>query len=216
MPDFTLRTVDQLRSLYHQPGKLVRAKVRPELDPASRAFIERAPFVLLATVAADGGVDVSPRGGPPGFVRVLDEGQVAIPDLNGNNLLYSLENVVATGQVGLLFVLPGQDETLRVNGHAAVSTDPELLDGFTAELRRPKTAVVVDVDEVFIHCAKAFRRGEVWDPDSWDRHRAGPDAVAILACQLGLDDGDSLRAGLERGYTRELALDRPGVDENQP
>ena len=209
MSDYLLRTVDDLRAHYHQPSRLVKAKVRPELDPNSRAFIERAPFVLLATVAADGGVDVSPRGGPPGFVRVLDGNRVAIPDLNGNNLLYSLENIVATGQVGLLFVLPGQDETLRVNGHAAVTTEPAVLDSFTAELRRPKTAVVVDVDEVFIHCAKAFRRGEVWSPDSWDRHRAGPDAVSILSCQLGLDDGESLRARLEEGYAQELAADRP-------
>ena len=202
-----VETVEQLRGMYRPPSELVRAKVGAGLDVVSTAFVERSTFVLLATVGGDGRVDVSPRGGPSGFVRVLDDGSIAIPDLNGNNLLDTLRAVVETGKVGMMFVHPGREETLRVNGQAYVTIDPELLAGFTTELKVPKCAIVVQPTEVFIHCAKAFRRGEVWKPESWPSFHDAPDAIDVIRCQLNLDDDAALRANLQQGYADELADD---------
>jgi uncharacterized protein len=208
MDNTRITTVEALRGMYREPSEMVRAKVQPSLDPLSTKFIERATFLTIATVGSDGRVDVSPRGGPSGFVRVLDDGSIAIPDLNGNNLLDTLRAVVETGRVGMMFVHPGRDETVRVNGDAYVSVDPELLGGFTAELRTPKCAIVIQPVEVFIHCAKAFRRGGVWKADTWPSFEDAPDAVDIISCQLGWDGQDSsLRTGLQRGYEMELYED---------
>jgi uncharacterized protein len=202
--DTRIESVEALRSLYRQPSSLVRAKVQSKLDPVTAAVVESARFVLLATTGGDGRVDVSPRGGPSGFIRVID-GRIAIGDLNGNNLLDSLTNIIDTGRVGLLVVQPGSDETLRVNGAAWISIDDQLLDGFTAELRRPKCAIVIEPDEVFVHCAKAFRRAEVWNADSWTNSL---DAVALLSCHLHLEgDPAELREQFEAGYAAELADD---------
>ena len=205
-----ITSVDELRALYRRPSALVRRKKRASIDAATRAFIETAPFVLVATAAADGGVDVSPRGGHPGFVHLLDDRHVAIPDLNGNNLIDSLTSVVETGQAGLLFVVPGRDETVRVNGPAWVTTNDELLDSFAGEVRRPKVVLVVRADEVFVHCAKAFRRGRVWDAGSWDELAAAP-GIDRIVCVQGLVDGEPehVRSALEAGYADDLAADRP-------
>ena len=163
----------------------------------------------MATADRAGHCDVSPRGGPPGFVQVLDRDRIAIPDLNGNNLLDSLRNIVSNPNVGLIFVLPGRYETLRIAGRAWITTDPVVLDGFTTELRRPKTAIGVAVDEVFMHCAKAFRRGRVWDPASWEE-AGGLGPVEQLRCQFGIETPlDELIAQFEKGYAADLALDRP-------
>jgi uncharacterized protein len=202
-------TVEELRALHRDPSALVRQKKQPLIDEAARRFIETCPFLLVATAGVDGGADVSPRGGDPGFVRVLDDRHVAIPDLNGNNLLDSLSAVITTGRAGLLFVVPGRDETLRLNGAAWVSTDPELLASFSPSIRTPKVALVVRADEVFIHCAKAFRRGRVWDPESWAELAAAPDGIDIL-CSQRLVDGpaEEVRAAAEEIYARDLARDR--------
>jgi uncharacterized protein len=208
MENQRVTTVEQLRGMYREPSEVVQAKVQAALDPLSIQFIERTTFLTIATVGADGRVDVSPRGGPSGFVRVLENGSIAIPDLNGNNLLDTLRAIVETGKVGMMFVHPGRDETLRVNGDAYISVDPELLDGFTAELKTPKCAIIVHPVEVFIHCAKAFRRGGVWQPEIWPSFGDAPDAVDILRSQLGWDGEETaLRAGLQRGYERELSED---------
>lgn len=202
-------SVHELRSLYRAPSALVRSKVKATLDPMSIAFLEVCPFLLLATAGPDGRIDVSPRGGPGGFLRVLDTGHIVIPDLNGNNLLDTLENIVVTGRVGSLFLHPGKEETLRVNGSAFVTIDDDVLDVCTAELCRPKSAIVIAPDEVFIHCAKAFRRGRVWDPTTWAETSDAPDAAAILFCQLDLGDPAPFRQQMIDGYAAELALDRP-------
>ena len=130
-----------------------------------RAFIERAPFVALGTVGSDGSADVSLRGDPAGFVRVLDDNTLAIPERPGNKLADSLTNVLETGKVGMLFIVPGVEETLRVNGTATITDDAELLEGMAVKGKTPKLAIVVDVDEAFVHCAKAFRRSSLWDPE---------------------------------------------------
>jgi uncharacterized protein len=202
-------SVEELRELYREPSALVRGKVKVDLDAASIRFIERSPFLFVGTNGADGRLDVSPRGGPPGFVRVRTDGTIAIPDLNGNNLIDTLRAIVETGFVGLLFVLPGREETLRVNGSAFVTADSKVLGEFTNELRTPKAAIVVEPHEVFVHCAKAFRRGSVWDAESWPTHADAPDAADILTCQLDLspEHDRALRDGLEKSYKTDLEAD---------
>ena len=207
--DQVLTTVDELRELYRQPSRLVQGKKVGTLDDATRTFIAASPFVLLATAAADGSCDVSPRGGPPGFVRALDDRRLALPDLSGNNLLDSLINLTSNPQVGLLFLLPGRDETLRVDGRAWVTVDTTVLDLWDEELSRPKTAVGVEVEHAFIHCAKSFRRGRVWDPSSWEELAAAPDACELLVSHMNLDVAPAdVRANLEQGYAHDLAAER--------
>jgi PPOX class probable FMN-dependent enzyme len=208
--------LDGLRALYRQPSPLVQGKVQSGLDDGSRGFIARSPFVLVGTSSADGRLDVSPRGGPPGFVRVLTgpDGAdlLALPDLNGNNLLDTFTNVVATGRVGMLFVVPGKDETLRVNGRAWVVTDDAVLDACAStDLARPKAVLGVAVDEAFIHCAKSFRRGQVWQPDSWGALADAPDGADMI-CAAGLLPGvdpELVRNQLAQGYDADLIADKP-------
>jgi uncharacterized protein len=172
-----LASADELAAMYGAPVEAVTSKIIDRLDGHCRDFIGRAPFVLVATADADGNCDVSPKGGAPGFVQVLDEQRLAIPDAPGNKLVYSLRNIVHTGRVGLLFLIPGLEETLRVNGRACVTRDPALLDRFTGEAKSPKLAVGVQVDEAFLHCAKAFKRSSLWRPEEW----AGADGLASPA-----------------------------------
>ncbi len=207
-------SLDELGELYRSPSRIVAAKKAPVIDEASADFIARSPFLTIGTVGADGGSDVSPRGGPPGFVRMLDDRHVAIPDLNGNNLIDTLQAVVATGRAGLLFMVPGMNETIRLNGAAWVTTDDAILDLWTAELRRPTSAIVVRADEVFMHCAKAFRRGRVWDPTSWAELADAPDGLAVLNAQgLVAANDAATREFLEGEYLKDLAADQPDQPE---
>lgn len=203
-------TLDELATLYRAPHPLVVAKKAGVIDDASAGILARSPFVLLGTAGADGGLDVSPRGGPPGFVRVLDQHHVAIPDLNGNNLIDSLRAIVSSGRAAILVVVPGMDETLRINGPAWVTTDASVLDLWNDELRRPTTAIVVRVAEVFMHCAKAFRRGRLWNPTSWDDLAETPDGLDVLVAQGLVSANDAAtRSYLEQSYAYDLALDAP-------
>jgi uncharacterized protein len=206
MTSSRVTTVEQLRELYREPSTLVRSKLKSEIDAISRAFLKHAPFAFVATSDGDGRVDVSPRGGPAGFLHVFDDGTVGIPDLNGNNLLDTLSNIIATGRAAMIVIHPGKEETLRVNGRAHISIDPAVLAAFTDELQPPKSAIIIEPDEVFIHCAKAFRRGNVWSTEKWST--AGPDGVDILLCQLDLKANEAeLRKNFAAGYEEELALD---------
>ena len=201
-----LTNADQLAAHYRAPSALVQRKKVGVLDEATRAFVGASPFVLVATADDEGRCDVSPRGGAPGFVRILDDRRLLIPDLNGNNLLDSARNVIANGHVGLLFVLPGRDETLRVDGRAWVSVADELRDRFP-EVRRPVSVLAVEVASAFIHCAKSFRRGRVWEQASWAELEA-PTALELLACHLSLDQPID-PAAMEKGYAADLAADAP-------
>jgi hypothetical protein len=203
-----LSTADDLRAIYRKPGAAAAGKSRASIDEASARFIARAPLVMLATSSAAGLCDVSPRGGPPGFVTVLDDTHVAIPDLNGNNRLDSLQNVVENPQAGLLFLIPGLDDTLRINGPATITMADDVLDRHHPELRRPKSALVVETRELFVHCAKAFRRSRTWQPETWAVLADAPDLIEIVACQFAIDDREALRDDLEQGYVVELAADR--------
>ncbi|MCU1401015.1 MAG: pyridoxamine 5-phosphate oxidase [Acidimicrobiales bacterium] len=210
-PTHIVADVQQLRTLYRMPHQLVIDKERPLIDDATREFIVRSPFVLVATVGGDGTADVSPRGGPSGFVQVLDDTHVAIADLSGNNRLDTLENIVTNGEVGLLFVMPGHGETVRLNGRACLSTEPTILQGFTVGLKPPKVAIVVEVTGTYIHCAKAMQRSRIWDPASWDTYADAPDGAEILVAQQVVASGvtaEMVRADLDTGYARDLANER--------
>jgi PPOX class probable FMN-dependent enzyme len=203
-------SLDELATLYREPGGIAAAKKAGALDDASVRFLARSPFALIGTQGSDGQLDVSPRGGPPGFVRVLDEHHVVIPDLNGNNLIDSLRAIVATGRAALLVVVPGKNETIRINGSAWVTTQDDVLGLWSGELRRPTTAIVVRADEVFMHCAKAFRRGGVWDPASWVALDDAPDGLDVLAAQGLVPTNDTAtREYLEGSYVADLAADAP-------
>ena len=163
----TIRDEAQLRAVLGMPTDLVRAKVRDRLDHLTRQFVERSPFLLLATSAEDGSCDVSPRGDPPGFVRILDERTLLLPERPGNRLADSLRNVLSNDRVGLLFVIPGVGDTLRVNGRATLVTDEELLAPSAVEGKVPRVGFLIEVDEVFTHCSKAFLRARLWDPETF-------------------------------------------------
>jgi uncharacterized protein len=162
-----IERVEQLREFYDAPMERAVRKDIGRLDEMARRLIDAAPMLFVATYSVEGQVDVSPRGGQPGFVTVLDEHQLAIPDATGNRRLDTLENVVESGRIGLIFVIPGRDTTLRVNGRAHVTAEPDLLERLTPVGKPPRTAIVVEADEVYAHCPKAFIRSKLWDPASW-------------------------------------------------
>ncbi|HEU4976405.1 MAG TPA: MSMEG_1061 family FMN-dependent PPOX-type flavoprotein [Baekduia sp.] len=162
-----LRTPDELAGIYEAAEPRNWRKDIGEVDELARRLIGAAPMVMVATHDADGRCDVSPRGGPAGFVTVLDEHHLAIPDATGNRRIDTLRNVVATGRAGLLFVIPGRDWTLRVNGRACVSADADLLARIAPVGKPPRTAIVVAVEELYAHCPKAFVRSKLWEPATW-------------------------------------------------
>ena len=165
--EHVLTSLDQLRELYRPPSEAVANKKLDRVVPWGRAFIEAAPFAFLATSDADGQATVSPKGGDPGFITVLDDRRLAIPDYPGNNLIDSLQNILVNPRIGIIFLIPGRGETLRVDGRAWVTTDPQVLDACSAGGRRAKTAIGVQIDQLFMHCPASFNRGHLWSPPSW-------------------------------------------------
>jgi PPOX class probable FMN-dependent enzyme len=166
-----------LRELYGQPGERAVAKERPVLNEDCRAFIAHSPFLVMGTAGADGRCDVSPKGDAPGFVVVLDDQHLAVPDRLGNNRLDGLRNVVDNPHVGLIFFIPGREDTLRVNGRARIVRDEALLERLAVAGKRPVTALVVEVEQCFMHCARAFKRAGLWEPERW------PDASNVRSMQ---------------------------------
>ncbi|WCO65687.1 pyridoxamine 5'-phosphate oxidase family protein [Iamia majanohamensis] len=207
-----LETVDDLRTHYREPGGGAVAKVIPILDHNCVAFLARCPFFVLSTADADGVCDASPKGGTPGFVRALDERHLAWADLSGNNRLDSFENLVSNPRVGILFMIPGMDETLRVNGTAEIRTDPDLCDVFAVDGRTAGVVVVVTVEEAYIHCAKALRRSALWSPDAWPDLEGLPTAGCMLREHADIDaEGSVIDAALDEDA--KATLWRPGGAE---
>lgn len=188
--DTTITTVDGLREIYRPPSRPAVAKQIDHLDANCRAFIAHSPFVTVATADAAGRCDVSPRGGLPGFVRVLDDRRLGIPDLSGNNRLDTMANLVDSPGIGLLFMIPGLGETLRVNGQAAITTDPDTLALCPIGEIVPRVVTVVTVEEAYIHCAKALRRASLWHPDGWPDLSDLPRVACMLRDHYGLPDMD--------------------------
>ncbi|MFI9361873.1 MSMEG_1061 family FMN-dependent PPOX-type flavoprotein [Kitasatospora sp. NPDC053057] len=175
---------DQLREVYEQPGDHARRKQVDRLHEVAQQLIACSSLVFVASSDAAGRCDVSPRGGPAGLVSVLDEYTLAIPDATGNKRLDTLHNILESGRVGLLFVVPGRDTTLRVNGRACVSTDPELLRQLTAVGKPPRSAIVVAVEEVYAHCPKSLLRASAWKPENWLAKDAQPSSAEVTLSHL--------------------------------
>jgi len=159
-----IHTEVQLRALIGEPAELTCAKISNRLNSMTRLFIERAPFVCIATSDLAGNCDLSPRGDPAGFVRILDDRTLLIPERPGNRLADSLRNMLANPHVGFLFFVPGVTDTFRVNGHATITVDAELLAPCAVEGKPPMLGVLVDIDEAYTQCSKAFLRSHLWDP----------------------------------------------------
>lgn len=178
----------ELRTLYKQPGDNALRKEQPGLDAHCRGFIARSPFVLIGSSDRDGNADVTPKGDRPGFAAVLDDRTIAIPDRPGNNRLDTLENILVNPAVGLLFLIPGMDETLRVNGTARITTNATLRERLAAEGKPPVSVTMVEVKAAYLHCAKAFMRSELWHPQTWPDRALLPTLGQILKDQLSLPD----------------------------
>jgi len=176
----TISSVEQLEALYGQPSEGALAKEVPFITPHYRALIEASPFALLATSGPEG-LDCSPRGDLPGFVRVQDERTLLMPDRRGNNRADSLRNIVRDGRVALLFMIPGLGNTLRVNGRAYLSTEPTLLDAFVMEGKPPRCVIVMQVETVFFQCSRALVRSDLWNPDKFRDASELPTPGQILA-----------------------------------
>jgi hypothetical protein len=181
----TIETEAELRALLGEPNEVVRSKVSDRLNPLTRRFIERSPFVCLATAAADGSCDVSPRGDPAGFVRVLDDRTLLVPERPGNKLADSLRNILSRPHVALLFLIPGVGDSFRVNGRAAITTDPRLLAESAVEGKAPGLGLLVDVEEAFTHCSKAALRSDLWSPARFVDRSALPTSGEILRAVRG-------------------------------
>ena len=182
-----ISTVDELRTIIGTPSDLVPHKLWTALDETCTDFIQRSPFLLLATSDAEGDMDVSPKGDGPGFVAVEDETTLLIPDRSGNKLIFGLQNILANPHVGLIFLIPGTGETLRVNGTAELTSDPAILDRLSARGKPAVVAIRVRIKEVFYHCAKAFLRAQLWKSDTWPEKKK-ISFGKILAGKMGADD----------------------------
>jgi len=172
-----ISTVAELVDVVGVPIPRVANKVRSELHDLDREWIAASPFCLVATADADGGCDVSPKGDPAGFVRVIDDHTLVIPERPGNRRVDGYRNVLANPHVGLIFLIPGRGDTLRVNGRARLVSDAPFFDDMVVKGHRPILALVVDVEEVFHHCSKAFLRSRLWQPESWEPARVAPRPV---------------------------------------
>jgi PPOX class probable FMN-dependent enzyme len=175
-----ITTVAELEALYGIPSEASTVKEVERLTPHYRAYIEASPFMALATSGPEG-LDCSPRGDKPGFVRIHDDKTLMLPDRRGNNRVDSLRNIVRNPRVGLLFLIPGVGNTLRVNGHAHLSVDPDLLESFAVEDKAPRSVTVITVDTVYFQCARALVRSELWNPERHVDPRSLPSAGEILA-----------------------------------
>ena len=180
MPEHQITTVDQLETLYGLPSGAAVLKEIDHVNAQYRTFIEAAPFFVLATVGPEG-VDCSPRGDEPGFVRVVDERTLMIPDRRGNNRIDSLRNIVRDPRVSLLFLIPGVGETIRVIGRASISTDPALLESFVFAGKTPRAVIVVTVERVYYQCSKAIIRSKLWEPETKVDRKSLPSNGTILA-----------------------------------
>ncbi|MEU4522855.1 pyridoxamine 5'-phosphate oxidase family protein [Amycolatopsis sp. NPDC024027] len=177
---------EALREVIGEVADRTRQKVIDRIDEHARNLIAHSPFVLLATSAPDGSCDVSPRGDPAGSVLVLDEKTLVLADRPGNKLIDSFRNIVDNPHAGLLFLVPGMNETLRVNGRAKLMSDAPFFDSLVVKGKRPKLAVVVEVEQLYMHCAKAFLRSSLWDPETWPDRSALPSMGTIMRDQMAL------------------------------
>ena len=196
--------VATLRETYTDPGDLARKKIMLRLDPHARRFIALSPFLTVASSSASG-TDCSPRGDAPGFVTVVDDTTLLVPDRRGNNLLDTLQNVLAKPEVGLLFFVPGLNETLRVNGRARIVTDPTVLQSMAIRgTIVPSSAMEVTIEQVYFHCGRSLLRARLWNAEHQIKREDFPLLGTIIADQIQGVDGDKANQSLEIAYTTNL------------
>lgn len=199
----TIENEEELRSIIGFPSELVKRKVITYLDSHCKDFISKSPFLVISTTDNEGYCDVSPRGDAPGFVLVLDEKRLIIPERPGNRRIDSMRNILSNPRVGLLFIIPGMEETLRVNGKATLVKDEEILDKMKVKERKPLLGIGVEVEECFIHCAKAFKRSKLWESNSWQSKELLPLASSILSAHSKISK-EAVDDILEESYTKRL------------
>jgi len=197
---YRIDSVEQLREVIPEPNPLIATKVFDHVDPYAKAFIERAPLLLLATGGGASGLDVSPKGDAPGFVAVDDDRTLLVPDRPGNKLAYGFQNILTSPEVGLIFIVPGVTETLRVNGTATLTRDPDVLERLAARGKASLLAIRVHVAECFFHCGKAFVRSALWKEETWPQGFS-PQLGRQLARKAKL--GDDVAAKIEEGLERD-------------
>ncbi len=186
MSNHAITSGEQLRAIIGEVNPVVSIKLGTALDAAARDFIARSPFLVLSTSDTEGNQDVSPKGDAPGFVAIEDDQTLLIPDRKGNRLIYGLQNVLADPHVGVLFMVPGTSETLRVNGTASLTADPDICARLSARGQPAQLAIRVTVRECFFHCAKAFLRAQLWKPETWPHYKVS--FGKMLAPKIGGDE----------------------------
>lgn len=196
-------SVDELRAIVGHPNAAVANKVRDHLSPIEQLWLSHSPLGFVATMDAAGHVDVSPKGDPPGFVQILDERTIAIPERPGNKRVDGYLNVLERPRVGALFVIPGRGDTLRINGSARIMADADYFDAMTVQGKRPILALEIAVEEVFFHCAKAFLRSDAWAPERWDP-TAVPSVAQLVKMMNAEADMDELRKHLDEDNMRKI------------
>jgi len=200
-----ITTREELRTVYKPVSDGAVRKELKALDGHCVSFIGRSPFVLIGTSDGKGHADVTPKGDMPGFVAVLDRNTIAIPDRPGNNRLDTLENLIDEPAIGLIFFIPGMNETLRINGTARMTADDELRQRFEIDGRLPQSVIVVTVEATYMHCAKAFMRSKLWQPDTWPDRATLPTLGQILTDQLALDQSAaSMDDWLDDAYAKSM------------
>lgn len=204
MSESRLTTAEAVHSHYGEPSHMSVAKQLDHLDRHCRAFIALSPFLVIASSDRAGRIDASPRGDAPGFVAVLDERRLLIPDRLGNNRVDTMLNIVENPHVGLLFLTPGLNETLRVNGGVQITTDPVMLSPLAAQGKTPKAGLLVAVEEVYFQCGKAMIRSKLWRPESQTPRGSFPSLGQVLADQIAGGDAERFEAGIEERYRNAL------------
>ncbi|GAA6150881.1 pyridoxamine 5'-phosphate oxidase family protein [Pseudoteredinibacter isoporae] len=199
-----IESESELREIYGYPVGRAKDKQLAALEKHSIHFIHHSPFMLLSTANQAGRMDCSPRGGEPGFVRVLNERCILIPDAKGNRRLDSLVNILDTGSVGCVFLIPGVDETLRVNGRAKISRDASYLENFDGQDKAPISCIVLDIEEVFLHCAKALMRSRLWAEDSKIERSSFPTMGRMINDQLNIAGDVETQEDMVKRYMKDL------------
>lgn len=198
--DQRIKHVDELHELNGAPTNMIRDKHTSYLTPLLEDYIRASPFFMVATADGQGNCDVSPKGDPTGVVQILDERTLAIPDRPGNRRMDGHRNILENPHIGLIFIIPNIDETVRVNGRAFITSDPGLLDTMQVKGRAPKLATIVEIDEVYMHCARAFLRSGLWRPESWPDPDTIPTLAAIMAEQKNLPAPDESTGKRQEEY----------------
>lgn len=197
--DAVVASEDELRGNYGEPMDIALMKQLGKLDVHCKNFISRSPFLCIGTSAADGKADVSPRGDPPGFVQVLDDNTIFIPDRPGNNRLDTMSNIVANPDVGLLFLIPGFEDALRVNGKATLVKDKKILERCAVNRKVPTMGIMVEINEAYLHCAKAVRRSKLWEAESQQDRKKMPTLAQMILEQVATPEKQPTKEDIKEG-----------------